>query len=57
VWILIAAVILTSAAAADVTARKLDGTTVSGSLQSWQDGRIGLQTASGRSSSLRPICY
>jgi hypothetical protein len=47
VWILIAALILSTAADADVTAKKLDGTTVSGTLQSWQDGQLVLLTPSG----------
>jgi NPCBM/NEW2 domain len=47
VWILIAALMLTTATDADVSAKKLDGATLSGTLQSWQDGQLVLVTAAG----------
>jgi NPCBM/NEW2 domain-containing protein len=47
VWILIAALMLTTATDADVSAKKLDGTTLSGTLQSWQDGQLVLATPTG----------
>lgn len=46
-WILIAALITSTAAGADVTAKKLDGATVVGTLASWQDGQVVLSTPGG----------
>ena len=53
-WILIAALILTPRTdAADVTAKKLDGTAVKGQLtQSWQDGQLDV----GHRDGSRQIC-
>lgn len=46
-WTLIAAVALAVAAPADVTATKLDGTTIVGKLKTWASGAIVLDTADG----------
>lgn len=46
-WILIAALILMTATEADVVVKKLDGTSASGTLQSWRDGQLVLATADG----------
>ncbi|HEY4233966.1 MAG TPA: NPCBM/NEW2 domain-containing protein [Lacipirellulaceae bacterium] len=46
-WILIAALLLSTADDTGVTAKKLDGTTISGTLQSWQDGQLVLATPAG----------
>jgi hypothetical protein len=46
-WILIAALITSTAAGADVTAKKLDGATLVGTLTSWQDGQVVLSTPGG----------
>jgi hypothetical protein len=48
VWILIAALILTTATEADVSLKKLDGSSVSGTLQSWRDGQLVLLTTDGQ---------
>ncbi len=47
-WILIAALILITATEADVSLKKLDGSSVSGTLQSWRDGQLVLLTAEGQ---------
>jgi hypothetical protein len=47
VWILVAALMLTTATDVDVSAKKLDGTALSGTLQSWQDGQLVLATPAG----------
>jgi NPCBM/NEW2 domain len=47
VWILIAALITSTAAGADVTAKKLDGATLVGTLASWQDGQVVMSTPGG----------
>jgi NPCBM/NEW2 domain-containing protein len=47
VWILLAALALATAAPADVTATKLDGTAVKGQLTDWQADQLNFTTASG----------
>jgi NPCBM/NEW2 domain len=49
VWILFSALILTTTTAtdADVTAKKLNGDTIAGTLQSWQNGQLVLVTQAG----------
>jgi hypothetical protein len=48
VWILIAAVLLTSAPDTDVSVAKLDGSTFSGKIESWADGALVVDTTAGQ---------